>query len=149
MDVNRISFDQLKTYWVEVDHFGVPDKKFHEIVRTLGDCQSTITDPPRFSYGLFDAGELIGVTHLVQWDEEWLRYRTLNIRSAYRSRDLGWYLLKAAVAMDWKKSVPAPNYVFGWVKRVHQSWSIAHGFEPADGRWVNGHIAMIKPLAEF
>ncbi len=149
MDVNRISFDQLKAYWVEVDHFGVAGKKFRNVVRTLGDYRSTLADPARFSYGLFDSGELIGVTHLVQWDEDWLRYRTLNIRQAYRSRNLGWYLLRTAVAQDWKDRVPAPTYIFGWVRREHQAWSITHGFTPADGRWVDGHIAMIKPLAEF
>ena len=45
MDVNRISFDQLKAYWVEVDHFGVTGKKFRNVVRTLGDYRSTLADP--------------------------------------------------------------------------------------------------------
>ena len=149
MDVNRISFDQLKAYWIEVDHFADPGKKFRNVVRSLGDSRSPLADPARFSYGLFDSGELIGVTHLVQWDEDWLRYRTLNIRQGYRSRDLGWYLLRTAVAQDWKDGVPAPPYIFGCVRRQHQGWSIAHGFTPAAGRWVDGHIAMIKPMAEF
>ena len=149
MDVNRISFDDLKAYWVEVDHFGVAGKKFRNVVRSLGDYRSTLADPTRFSYGLFDSGELIGVTHLVQWDEEWLRYRTLNIRQAFRDQNLGWYLLSTAVKMDWKDKLLAPTYMFGWVRREHQAWLITHGFAPADGRWVDGHIAMIKPLDEF
>ena len=149
MDVNRISFGELKAYWVKVDHFAVPGKKIREIVRSLGDYRFTFADPSRFSYGLFDSGELIGVTHRVQWDGDWLRYRTLNIRPASRSRDLGWVLLRTAVALDWKERVLAPTHVFAWVRREYQAWSITHGFTPADGRWVDGHIAMIKPLAEF
>ncbi len=45
MDVTRISFDDLKSYWVEFDHFGDPDKKIREVVRRLGPYESTITDP--------------------------------------------------------------------------------------------------------
>ena len=54
MDVTRISFDDLKSYWVEFDHFRDPDKKTREVVRQLGLYESAITDPRRASYGLFD-----------------------------------------------------------------------------------------------
>lgn len=37
MDANRISFDELKAYWVKVDHFAAAGRKIREIVRTPGD----------------------------------------------------------------------------------------------------------------
>ena len=54
MNVRRISFDELKSYWIEVDHFRDPDKKIREVVRRLGPMESSIADPRRESYGLFD-----------------------------------------------------------------------------------------------
>ena len=93
MEVTQISFDDLKSYWVEVDHFGVPDKIIREVVRRLGPYESLITDPRRASYGLFDGEHLVGVTHLMQWNDSWVRYRTVNIRRSHRGRDLGWFLL--------------------------------------------------------
>ena len=69
MDVARISFKDLKSYWIEVDHFKDPNKKIREVVRTLGPYRTEMPDPRRFSYGLFDDGRLVGVTHLVQWSD--------------------------------------------------------------------------------
>jgi len=149
MDVNRISFDELKSYWIEVDHFGNPKKKIREIVRQLGAHESSLDDPRRISYGLFDDGRLVGVTHLIEWSDRWLRYRTINVRRTYRGRDLGWFLLRAAVNMDWQAWKGPDNYVFGWVKRNHLAWSLAHDFKPFDGRWHEDHTAVIKPLSEF
>jgi hypothetical protein len=149
MDVNRISFDDLKSYWIEVDHFGNPKKKIREVVRRLGVHESSLDDPCRISYGLFDNGRLIGVTHLVEWSDRWLRYRTINVRRSYRGRDLGWFLLRSAVNMDWQAGKHLDNYVFGWVKRDHLAWSLAHNFKPFDERWHDDHTAVIKPLREF
>jgi len=67
MDIKRIHFEELKRYWIEVDHFKKPGKKIREVVRILGPFECTIDDPRRESYGLFDDGKIIGVTHLVQW----------------------------------------------------------------------------------
>ncbi len=149
MDVTLISFDDLKSYWVEVDHFGNPDKKIREVVRRLGPYESAITDPRRASYGLFDGEQLVGVTPLVQWNDSWVRYRTLNVSRTHRGRDLGWFLLRSAIDTDWRDWKAADKYVFGWVRRDHQAWSIAHDFKPFDGRWHDNHIAMVKPLSEF
>jgi hypothetical protein len=149
MDVNRISFDEIKSYWIEVDHFGNPNKKIREVVRRLGAHESTVEEPRRFSYGLFDSGRLIGVTHLVEWSNDWLRYRTINVRKSYRGRDLGWFLLCAALDMDWRDWKKPDKHLFGWVKRDHLAWSEAHGFKPADDRWHDDHIAVIKPLSDF
>ena len=149
MEVTQISFDDLKSYWVEVDHFGVPDKIIREVVRRLGPYESLITDPRRASYGLFDGEHLVGVTHLMQWNDSWVRYRTVNIRRSHRGRDLGWFLLSSAINMDWQDWKTADKYVFGWVKRDHQAWSINHDFKPFDGSWHDDHTAMIKPLSAF
>ncbi len=149
MDVNRISFEEIKSYWVEVDHFGIPNKRIKDVVRRLGAHQSTLENPRRISYGLFDNGRMIGVTHLVEWSQQWLRYRTINVREQYRGRDLGWYLLRTAVNMDWQDWKTPDKYVFGWVKRDHLAWSLAHGFKPVDDRWHEDHIAVVRPLIGF
>jgi len=149
MDVNRISFDALKSYWIEVDHFGNPKKKIREVVRCLGTHESSLEDPRRISYGLFDGNRLIGVTHLVEWSSHWLRYRTINVHQDYRGRNLGWFLLRSAVNLDWQEWKRSGNYVFGWVKRDHLAWSVTHDFKPVDNRWHGDHTAVIKPLNEF
>jgi len=102
LEVRRIDFEEMKQYWIEVDHFKQPGKKIREVVRRLGPYECTIDDPRRVSYGLFHDNKMIGGTHLVQWDARWLRYRTLNIRKSYRGPDLGWILLRQAVNMDWQ-----------------------------------------------
>ena len=146
MDVERISFNELKSYWIEVDHFKDPDKKIREVVRRLGPYKTQRQDPRRFSYGLFDDGTLVGVTHLVQWSGALVRYRTLNVRSSHRGRDLGWFLLGSAINMDWAST---DNDLFGWIRRDHQAWASAHGFKPLDGSWHDDHMAMTKPLKAF
>jgi N-acetylglutamate synthase-like GNAT family acetyltransferase len=146
MNVSRISFDELKSYWIEVDHFKVPNKKIREVVRQLGPYKCEMTDPRRFSYGLYDGEELVGVTHLVQWSDQLVRYRTLNVRRSHRGRGLGSFLLTCAINMDWKSS---DHDLFGWIRRDHQAWAKIHGFKPLDGSWHDNHIAMTKPLSDF
>lgn len=149
MDVNRISFDEIRSYWIQVDHFGDPAKKIREVVRRLGPHESGLEEPRRISYGLFDGGRLVGVTHLVEWNQHWLRYRTINVRLDYRGRGLGWFLLRSAVNLDWGGWKSPDNYLFGWVKRDHLGWSLAHDFKPFDDRWHDDHTAVVKPLNEF
>lgn len=146
MNVVRISFNDLKSYWIEVDHFKNPDKNIREVVRQLGPYKTEIADPRRFSYGLFDGSALVGVTHLVQWSDCLVRYRTLNVRPSRRGRDLGLFLLSSAISMDWSSS---DNDLFGWIRREHQPWASAHGFKPLDGSWHDDHIAMTRPLSAF
>lgn len=146
MDVVHISFNDLKSYWVEVDHFKDPNKKIRELVRYLGPYKSEMTNPRRFSYGLFDGPDLVGVTHLVQWSDALVRYRTLNVRPSHRGRDLGSFLLISAIIMDWRAQ---DCDLFGWIRRDHQPWALAHGFDPLDGSWHDDHIAMTKSLSAF
>jgi GNAT superfamily N-acetyltransferase len=147
--VAHISFDELKSYWIEVDHFRHPEKKFRQVVRRLGPYQSTLDDPKRHSYGLFDGDRLIGVTHLVQWSDDLVRYRTLNVRPPYRGRNLGELFLERAVNLDWGHLKSPGKYLLGWIRRDHQPWACAHGFDPLDGSWHDDHIAMIRPLDTF
>jgi acyl carrier protein len=148
--IERISFAELKQYWIEVDHFHRPDKKIREVVRTLGPHTCKIEDPRRQSYGMFLDDGLIGVTHLVQWDCNWLRYRTLNIREPYQGPDdLGWKLLRRAVHMDWRDWKVGGRYLFSWARRSHVAWSLAHGFETVTDTWHGEHIAMRRPLLDM
>ncbi len=149
MDVTHISFGDLKSYWIEVDHFRDPSKKFREVVRKLGPYKTMIDDPRRFSYGLFDEGKLVGVTHLVQWNDNLIRYRTLNVLPSHRGRDVGAFLLRNAVNLDWRDWKSPDNSLFGWIRRDHQSWASSHGFKPFDGSWHDDHILMTKPLDAF
>ena len=146
MDVARISFSDIKSYWIDVDHFKDPNKRIREVVRRLGPYKTEMLDPRRFSYGLFDEGVLVGVTHLVQWSESLVRYRTLNVLPSHRGGELGWFLLSSAINMDWKSP---ENDLFGWIRRDHQAWAGAHGFKPLDGSWHDDHIAMTRPLSTF
>jgi len=147
IEVRRIPFDVLKQYWIEVDHFRNPDKKIREVVRVLGPYECTIEDPRRESYGLFQGDDLIGVTHLVQWDDRWLRYRTLNIRESHQGpEDLGWILLRRAIDQDWRDWKADGRYLFGWIRRHHVPWSLAHGFEQIGDTWHGEHIGMSRRL---
>lgn len=146
MDVARISFSLLKSYWIEVDHFKDPDKNIRELVRRLGPYVSELSDPRRFSYGLYDNEKLVGVTHLVQWSDALVRYRTLNVLQSHRGRDLGAFLLGSAIKLDWRG---LDHDLFGWIRREHQPWALNHGFMPLDGTWHDDHIAMTKPLGDF
>lgn len=149
MDVRHISFEDIKAYWIEVDHFRDPAKRIREVVARLGPMKSPLSDPRRRSYGLFDGDTLIGATHLVQWDDHWIRYRTLNVRTAHRGQGLGWTLLRRAVEMDWRDSGLDATDVLGWIRRDHEPWARRHGFEPVDGQWHDDHLAMTKPLDAF
>lgn len=149
MDVKHISFDALKAYWERTDHFGQSGKKVREVVRSLGPYPAKLKDPPRQSYGLFDGDQMIGATHLVVWSDAWLRYRTINVQPQYRGQNLGWFLLSQSVNMDWQDWKQPDRYLFGWVKRDHQAWSLSHGFHAHDDIWHDDHIIMIKSLSEF
>ncbi len=149
MEVKRIRFEDLKRYWIKFDHFKKPGKTIREVVRILGPYECTIDDPRRESYGLFHDGEMIGGTHLVQWDGRWLRYRTLNVREPYRGRDLGWVLLYRAVNLDWQDWKVPGRYLFGWIRRPHVPWSLAHGFKETGGKWHEDHVGMIRALSEL
>jgi GNAT superfamily N-acetyltransferase len=140
--VKPISFDQCKEYWIEVDHFEDPKKKILEYVKTLGPFVTDLEDPQRQAYGLFDNDELIGVTQLVRWSDEWVRYRTINIRKSYRGRSLGALLIKEAYDRDWSHM----PYLFGWTKKSHVDWALKNDFSFINDDWVDDHIGMLKEM---
>ena len=142
MIVKRISFDYIKEYWIEVDHFKDPNKKIVEVIKTLGNHVTPFSDPRRISYGLFDNNYMIGATHLVQWTEDLVRYRTLNIRKEYRGNDLGWHLLSEAWTMDWI----GYKTLYGYIRDTHVPWATKHGFQYYDDEYVDNHISMIREM---
>ena len=142
LDIEVITFDELVKYWKDVNHFQDPNKRYTEIIKTLGPYKTKFKDPKRIAYGLFDGMDLIGVTQLVQWNDDIVRYRTINIREEYRGQDLGWKLLEEAWYRDWSDN----KYLFGWVKDTHYNWSIFHGFKEVDGIWKDDHIAVTKDM---
>ena len=145
MEVLHITFDELKRYWIEVDHFQDASKVYTEIVPQLGPYQCELSNPKRFAYGLFAAGQLIGATHISEWNREWVRCRTINIRPPYRGGDLGWHLLSTALKRDWSQA----RALLGWVRESAHDWCSAHGFVEIDGIWHGRHIGMVRDLRDL
>jgi hypothetical protein len=137
--VKEISFDTLKTYWTDQKHFDA-DHDCKEVVRYLGTHINAYTDPKRKCYGLYYLDEIIGGTQLVQWNEDVVRYRTINVKPKYRGYDLGWYLIQQGL-QDFQCSK-----LFGWIKHNHIDWAKKHGFYEVDHCWTDKHIAMYKNL---
>jgi hypothetical protein len=140
--VEQITFETLRDYWIDVDHFKDPNKRIIEIINTLGPHKTPYTDPKRIAYGLFDGEHLIGATQLVHWDEGLIRYRTINVREELRGQDLGWYLLQTAWDGDWA----GEGKLFGWVRDTHYHWAVSHGFVDYDNEWTGDHIAMVRDM---
>jgi hypothetical protein len=142
LNVCKISFSDCRAYWLSVDHFRDPNKHILEFVKRLGPFETKLCEPSRQAYGLFDGERLVGVTQLVQWSDEWLRYRTINILKEYRGQDNGWYLLKTAYHLDWKHM----PYLFGWVRRDHVGWAKAKGFTFINDNWQDDHVGMTREM---
>lgn len=140
--VKPIEFETIKQYWIEVDHFKDPNKRIEEIIKTLGPHITQELNPRRIAYGLFNNDMLIGATQLVHWSDNLIRYRTINIRSEYRGKDLGWYLLETAWNLDWI----GQGNLFGWVRDTHYDWAIKHNFTEMDKHWTGDHIAMSRVM---
>jgi N-acetylglutamate synthase-like GNAT family acetyltransferase len=139
MDIKEIEFETLKKYWVEVNHFS-DTHVIKDVIKVLGAHITPYSAPKRIAYGLYSNNTLVGATQLVQWNEDTVRYRTINIVKEHRGKDLGWYLLNNAYKQDWN------NYskLFGWVKLTHFDWARRHGFKEIDSDWTDGHIGMVK-----
>lgn len=138
MIVKQITFEQIKNYWIDVNHFKDPNKKIVEVISTLGPHKTPYADPKRIAYGLFDADRLIGVTQLVQWKQNTVRYRTLNILAEFRGRDLGWFLILSAWNMHWQDN----DMLVGWIRNTHYQWAKTHNFHQIDQQWTDDHILM-------
>lgn len=125
MKTKHISWDMLKNYWIETNHFSShPNKNFQEIVTQLGPFKIECDDPTYQAYGLFDKNKLIGVTQLIEWSPEksWIRFRTINIRKDYRKQGLAWKLLLDALN-EWNY-----EFLFGWLRQDYYHTSFFSKF---------------------
>ncbi len=136
--VKTIDFDEIRTYWIAKNHFQDKNKKIIENVRYLGPYTNTEDSPRYCCYGLFLKEELVGVTMLRAWNNEWVRYRTLNIDAKLRGQNIGWDFLMTAYQDGWQG-----RDIFGWVRRTHLAWTENHHFKPINGVWQGEHIAMV------
>ena len=145
--VKEIRFDDLKTFWIDNDHFENPlTKRYPLLIKQLGIHKCTYETPAYKCYGLFyedKYGELmIGGTMLTQWQPNRIRYRTLHIVKEHRGNDLGWHLLETAWNMHWK----GMGHLWGHIKDTHYRWALSHGFWETDTRWTDEHIGMYKVM---
>ena len=142
--VKHISERDIKEYWLSENHFRDPNKKISFDISRLGHFVNKIENPRKIPYGLFLGESLVGVTMIYEWNEEWVRYRTINILPEHRGKGLGCSLLKTAYLMDWEN-----KDLFGWVARYHYDWSKKAGFQEIDGVWEDNHIGMILSADEI
>ena len=125
MKVKRISWGELKNYWIEVNHFEDKAKEYTEIVKTLGHFECGFNTPRVEAYGLFKNDYMIGATQMIQWNKNWNRFRTVNIREKYRGNNLGVFMVdQAAFLFD-----IASKYLFAWVRVDYIDYFTKTGFE--------------------
>ena len=145
LQVRAVRFDELVDYWRETRHFPDEDKVYTEVLGYLGPFQRTVVEPRRISYGLFHGSRMMGATHVTEWSEEWIRFRTINIRPEYRGLDLGWQFLDSVLKRDWADR----KTVFGWFRREALGWAEKHGFRELDGILYGNHKAAVLTRASI
>lgn len=132
MNINKISFSEIKSFWIREKHFNnVHKKTINEKIDSLGPYKCEIENPKIQAYGLFDADNLIGVTQIQEWKNDTVRWRTNNIIPSYRGNDLAWFLLRNVVKDDWSDF----KMLFGWFRESAYGWAPKHGFNDYDGQW--------------
>ena len=137
-DLKEIEYNIILDYWETTNHFNDPHKKIKRHVNTLGHFESDFDNPPFKSFGLYEDVRLIGVTQIVLWNKDWVRYRTLNILKKNRGQKLGIRLLLLSQLLSW------PNHcIFGWTRLSHIKWSYQFGFAEIDGIIDNNHTGLI------
>jgi len=145
-EVRHIDFETLKKWWIKTDHFKVPDKQYNRIVTKLGPYRSLITEPRVFEYGLFDGEKHIGVTQLQEWDEETVRWRTINVLPEYRGEDLAWFMLREAWKKDWQEY----PYFMGWFVMQYVPWTEKYGFKRFDDKEpYNDHVMVKQNMHDY
>lgn len=141
--IKRIDWHTLVEYWKTVDHFKDPNKRYNTHINQLGPYFTPYKNPRKINYGLYDGDNLIGVTQLVEWQKNIVRYRTINVLNTYRGEDLGWRLLYSAWASDWTDY----EHLIGWIRGNHIAWAEDHGFEKY-GDYMDDHIMMIRDMSD-
>lgn len=127
--IEKIDFETIVEFWKEQEHFH-PRKKFVEKLGWLGLNICHLKNPITQAYGLYLEGELISATQIQVWDNNTIRWRTINVKEEYRGDNLGWKFL-SNVLQDWKEY----DVVFGWVRENIYEWAIKNGFTP-EGEWI-------------
>jgi hypothetical protein len=142
LKVKHIDFPQLVQYWKENNHFKQKKFFYYDVVKKLGPFHSNIRHPIRHNYGLFYEEEMIGGTHLIDWERDTVRFRTINISHRYRGHDLGWYLIEKAWEMDWQ----ARSYLFGWLNTEYEWWAKRHEFDLLESSRTDTHVGIKKEM---
>lgn len=149
MEVKRITWNELKNFWIKYNHFRVKNKKYVEVIRQLGPYKIEYKNPRCQAYGLFD-DRLVGATQLTDWSDEFIRARTIRIEKEYRGNDAGWYLMSTALLDSWDLS----KKLFGWYPDFFIWWPLKYGWEiysdfMEDEYAAEKHCAMIRSLEDL
>lgn len=148
-EIRRIDFKLLEEYWVETGHFHVPNKVITRYVDKLGPYESYGTPKITIEYGLFDDNYMIGGTQVYQFWPGVVRWRTSNIRKAYRGCDLFYKMLCTIITHDWRWN----RKLIGWHRSEAYGWATRHGFSDYDGAWHDHdgdkYIMVYKRIADM
>jgi len=130
-EVRKIVFSEIRDYWIEVKHFHISNKIITETVTQLGPYKSKydMENQKTQSYGLFDDNYIIGATQICEWDDHIIRWRSSNIREAYRSKGLFYNLLSTIIANDWSDKLT----LIGWFRLSVMWWPLSNNFQSYDG----------------
>jgi len=128
--VKKIPFETIRNYWVDVGHFHVANKVITEQVTELGPYKSYYEwgKQRTQAYGLFDGNYMIGGTQILEWQPVVIRWRTNNIRGAYRGQNLFYKVLATIIANDWVEK----KLLIGWFRSAATWWPPINNFEPYD-----------------
>ncbi len=144
-EIREIDFKTLKDWWVRTDHFNVPDKEYSRTVTELGPFRSIFLNPKVQEYGLFDGKKHIGVTQFQEWDEDTVRWRTINILPEYRGNDIAWWMLSEIWKRDWSDR----DYMIGWFVEQYIPWTKKYGFKPIHEDLIDGHIMVRRNMKDY
>ncbi len=131
MFIKKIEFSKIKDYWIEVEHFHVPNKIITEKVPQLGPYKSKydMENQKTQAYGLFDGDYMMGGTQIIEWDDSVIRWRANNIRESYRGKGLFYNLLSTIVATEWSNK----TVLIGWFRSAAMWWPPSYDFQSYDG----------------
>ncbi len=132
MHIQKLSFVQIKKYWIDNNHFSnVDGKKINRVVNQLGPYTIEVDHPRIQAYGLIDNDTIIGVTQFHQWTDNEVRFRTINIIDEYRGSNLGYAFLETLINQEWDTMLR----LIGWLREPAFPWAQRNGFFKTNGIW--------------
>ena len=149
--IKKIDFLKMKDYWMEVEHFHIPDKIITEKVPQLGPYKSKYDteNQKTQAYGLFNDDHMIGGTQIIEWNNTTIRWRANNIRESHRGKGLFYNLQSTIIAKDWSDKIT----LLGWFRSAAMWWPPIYNFELYDGIKHNhdGDVYMMvtKPIKDI